>query len=174
MQSQALETRRLSPGTHWFFFIHIFERQYDKKCQKVYHITFYHILKFSKSLSYPLYHIFKYIKNLLFYLIFQKLHHISFYHIIKNFIIFSLSYFNMIKRCKKCTLSYFFNMIKKCEIWIKKKQMYLRRMSRNRKIMRILKICEKRFLKIALNQGGYLGRIRRYHTNPPLFIAKWF
>ena len=106
-----------------FFFIHIFERQYDKKCQKVYHITFYHILKFSKSLSYPLYHIFKYIKNLLFYLIFQKLHHISFYHIIKNFIIFSLSYFNMIKRCKKCTLSYFFNMIKKCEIWIKKKPM---------------------------------------------------
>ena len=84
------------PG-HWFFFIHILKRQYDKNYKKVYHIAFFHILKFSKSLSYLLYHIFKYTKKCSFSAIFPKFHHIAVYHILKNFIIFSLSYFNMIK-----------------------------------------------------------------------------
>ena len=52
------------PG-HWFFFIHILKRQYDKNYKNVYHIAFYHILKISKSLSYLLYHIFKYTKKCL-------------------------------------------------------------------------------------------------------------
>ena len=73
-----------------FFFIHIFKRQYDKDYHKVYHIAFYHILKISKSLSYPLYHIFKYTKKVFIFCDFpkilsycrlsysQKLYHIQF------------------------------------------------------------------------------------------------
>ena len=44
---------RFGPGP-LFFCIHIFKRQYDKNYLKVYHIAFYHILKISKSISYPL------------------------------------------------------------------------------------------------------------------------
>ena len=111
-----------STRPHCFFFIHIFKRQYDKNYQKVYHIAFYHILKISKSLSYSLYHISKFTKKCSFSAIFPKFYHIAVYHILKNFIIFSLSYFNMIKSALYHIFLDFWNMIKKCQIWIKKNQ----------------------------------------------------
>ena len=51
-----------------FFFIHISKRRYDKK-NKVYHIAFYHILTFSKSLSY---------RTLSYFQKYQKVYHIRF------------------------------------------------------------------------------------------------
>ena len=40
-----------------FFFIHILKLQYDKLPLNLYHIAFYHIFTFSKSLSYSVNHI---------------------------------------------------------------------------------------------------------------------
>ena len=56
--------------TNWLFFYHILDIGYDNKICKVYHIAFYHILRFGKSLSYC---IFSYFLDLyhIYFIIFQ-------------------------------------------------------------------------------------------------------